>query len=237
MPPNLQCLIVDDEDLAVSLLEAYAEKTEGLVVAGTCHHAVEAQSFLKKAPVDLIFLDVQMPYKTGLDFIRELEHPPAVIFTTSYAEYAVEAFNLAAVDYLLKPFPYERFLVAVEKAKAQRQQTPRDEHAAAFFVKQNSALVKIFYKDVLFIQGFKQYVKIVTTARPIVTLESMKNLEAQLPKALFMRLHKSYIVAVDKIQSLSRQEVVINQNAIPVGKTFEPDWLKYLATKLPPKAG
>jgi DNA-binding LytR/AlgR family response regulator len=225
---TLTCLIVDDEDLAVSLLEAYVQKTEGIEVAGTCYHAVEAQKFLQENNADVIFLDIQMPYLTGLEFVKQMQDPPLIIFTTSYSEHAVEAFSLNVMDYLLKPFTYERFLQAVEKAKdflslkKQGGETGKD----FLFVKSDSILIKIFFDDVLYIEGLKQYVRIVTTAGQVITLESMKKLEDLLPPQQFIRLHKSFIAAIGKIESMSRKEVVIGKKEIPVGKTYEAEWVK-----------
>ncbi|MBX9782540.1 MAG: response regulator [Chitinophagaceae bacterium] len=132
----LKCLIVDDEDLAVSLPEAYVQKTEGIEVAGTCHHALEAKAFLQTHTVDILFLDIQMPYLTGLELVKQLANPPLIIFTTSYSEHAVEAFELKVMDYLLKPFTYERFLQAVEKTKNYLQLLPQQKTAGYFFCKE-----------------------------------------------------------------------------------------------------
>ncbi len=223
---KLKCLIVDDEDLAVSLLEAYARQTMGLEVAGTCYHALDAQQFLLSHQVDVIFLDIQMPYLTGLELVRKMKNPPLIVFTTSYSEHAVEAFELNVIDYLLKPFTYERFLQAVQKVKDYLYAKNRREEADYFFVKSNSMQVKIMYDEVLYIEGLKQYVKIVTTSRQVITLESMKKLEEELPAGIFIRIHKSYIVAVNKIDAMGRKEVGIGKKQIPVGKTYEEGWLK-----------
>lgn len=223
---SLKCLIVDDEDLAVSLLEAYVQKTEGIEVAGTCHHAIDAKIFLGKNKVDILFLDIQMPYITGLEFVKQLEHPPLIIFTTSYSEHAVEAFELKVMDYLLKPFTYERFLLAVEKVKDYLQLLPPQKEAGYFFVKSDGMQVKVFFDEILYVEGLKQYVKIITTKGQIITLEAMKKLEEVLPSSKFIRLHKSYIAALDKIQAMSRREITVGQKQIPVGKTYEEEWVK-----------
>jgi DNA-binding LytR/AlgR family response regulator len=226
--PLLKCLIVDDEDLAVSLLEAYVKKTEGIEVAGTCFHALEAQQFLKTNTVDLIFLDIQMPYLTGLELVKQLQKPPLIIFTTSYSEHAVEAFELKVMDYLLKPFTYERFLLAVEKVKDYLQLLPKQKEAGYFFVKSDGMRVKVFFDEILYVEGLKQYLKIITANGQIITLEAMKKLEEVLPSSKFIRLHKSYIVALDKIQAMSRKEITVAQKQIPVGKTYEEEWVKYM---------
>jgi DNA-binding LytR/AlgR family response regulator len=223
---NLKCLIVDDEDLAVSLLEAYVQKADGIEVAGSCYHAMDAQKFLLSNHVDLVFLDIQMPYLTGLELVRKMQNPPLIVFTTSYSEYAVEAFELNVMDYLLKPFTYERFLLAVEKARDYLALKPQQKEAGYFFVKSNSMQVKIVYNDVLYIEGLKQYVKIITKTQQVITLESMKKLEELLPADLFMRLHKSYIVAVHQIEAMGRREISIGKKEIPVGKTYEDEWVK-----------
>jgi DNA-binding LytR/AlgR family response regulator len=220
------CLIVDDEDLAVSLLETYVQKTEGIEVAGTCYHALDAQKFLQTHTVDIIFLDIQMPYLTGLEFVKQLQHPPLIIFTTSYSEHAVEAFELKVMDYLLKPFTYERFLHAVEKVKDYLQLVQSQKEADCFFVKSDGMQIKIMIDEILYIEGLKQYVKIVTANGQIITLEAMKKLEEILPSSKFVRLHKSYIAALDKIQAMSRKEITVGQKHIPVGKTYEEEWVR-----------
>jgi DNA-binding LytR/AlgR family response regulator len=228
MASNLTCLIVDDEDLAVSLLEAYVQKTEGITVAGTCYHAIEAQNFLQEHTADVVFLDIQMPYLTGLEFVKRLQNPPLIVFTTSYSEHAVEAFSLNVIDYLLKPFTYERFLQAVEKTKefVFVKQQGRETSKEFLFVKSDSILVKVLFEDLLYVEGLKQYVKLVTATGQIITLESMKKLEELLPKQQFIRLHKSFIVSTSKIESMSRKEVVVGKKEIPVGKTYEAEWVK-----------
>lgn len=225
---NLRCFIADDEDLAVSLLEAFIQQTDGIEVAGTSYHALEAKEFLAKNETDILFLDIQMPYLTGLELVKQLQNPPAVIFTTSYSEYAVEAFELNVMDYLLKPFTYERFVQAVDKTKEflllKRSNQQKDQQF--LFVKSDSMLTKILFDDILYVEGLKQYVKIVTTAGQVITLEAMKKLEELLPQQQFMRLHKSYIVATGKIELMSRKEVVVGKKEIPVGKTYEDAWVK-----------
>jgi two-component system, LytTR family, response regulator len=225
---SLRCLIVDDEDLAVDLLVNYVQRTPGLTLAGTCFHALDAQKVLTAEHVDILLVDIQMPFLTGLDFVQQLKNPPYVIFTTSYSEHAVDAFSLSATDYLLKPFTYERFEKAIKKVFSDRTLMARvslsdPDH---FFVKSDSRMVKIYFTDLLYIEGLKQYVKIFKSSGVIITLESLKKLEELLPTQEFMRVHKSYIVALGKAEGLSRKEITIAGKKIPVGKTFELEWLK-----------
>jgi two-component system, LytTR family, response regulator len=224
----LQCLIVDDEDLAVSLLENYVKQTEGIEVAGTCFHTVDARNFLAANKVDILFLDIQMPYLTGLELLKQLTNPPAVIFTTSYSAHAVEAFELSVLDYLLKPFAYERFLQAVEKAKQYINLQTAQQAADYFFVKSDGLQVKIMFNDVLYVEGLKQYVKIITVNGQVITLESMKRMEEHLPPSHFVRLHKSYIVCLKKITAMGRKEISIGNKQLPVGKTYEQEWVKQM---------
>ncbi len=220
---KLQCFIVDDEDLAVQLLEAYARQHEAVEVVAVTTNAAEVPVLLQQHNADVLFLDIQMPMMNGLALAEQLKDGPMIVFTTAYASHAVDGFRLNAVDYLLKPFSYERFAQAVDKCSAfQQYQILRQNHEAPdhIYVRSDGRVVKILLTDILFIEGWKQYVKIYTTQKNILTLESMKNMEDNLPSGKFARVHKSYIVAVDKVGVFAPDELQVAGHIIPVGKTY-----------------
>jgi DNA-binding LytR/AlgR family response regulator len=219
----LQCIIVDDEDLAVQLLQAYVRQHPDIQVAAATTQALEVPSLLQQHPADVLFLDIQMPQRSGLQLAQELEGGPMLVFTTAYAQYAVEGFNLHAVDYLLKPFSYERFAQAVQKCleyRQYRQLMQQAQQPDCLYIKADGKMVKVMLADIRYIEGWKQYVKIYTPQKNWLTLESMKNMEAQLPVNQFMRVHKSYIVAVQHIHSFATDELQVGGQTIPVGKTY-----------------
>ncbi len=221
-------LLVDDEFLALNLLEEFARQAPDLEVVEKVKNPIRALEILQTQPIDLMFLDIQMPTLSGNHLLRTLSHPPLTIFTTAYTDYAVEAFELRAVDYLLKPFSFERFLKAVNLAREQLQL--RDQPAAVasatpapakdfFSVKVDGKVVKIFFDDILFIEGLKEYVRIVCPDARHVTLESLRHLEETLPPDRFLRVHKSYIVARDKVQSLNGNMLEIGPHKIPISRS------------------
>ncbi len=219
------CIIVDDEPLAQDVLTSFVEKTPGLQLVATCSNALEAMQALQEQKVDLMFLDIQMPEITGLEFLRSLSHPPAVVFTTAYSEHAIEGFELDAVDYLLKPIAFDRYLKAVNKAMHQIDLEQRGDAAGSemehIFVKADKKIVKIRLKDILYIEGLKDYVMIYTSEERIITLQTMKNLEEFLPSSAFIRVHRSFIVAIDKIKAVSGNSVEIADKFIPIGKHYK----------------
>ncbi|RYY64281.1 MAG: response regulator transcription factor, partial [Chitinophagaceae bacterium] len=197
MVTPLRCLIVDDEPLARGLLEAHLRLVPGLVLAGTCETAVEAFTFLQHTPVDLLFLDISMPGIDGVSFLRSLKHPPRTIFTTAHAEHAVEAFELNAADYLLKPVTFERFLKAVQKVLP-AEVVPAATPAApapddALFLKVNKRLLRIPYDEILYLEGLGDYIKLYTAKEVHVSYLTLSKAEELLPPSLFMRVHKSYL--------------------------------------------
>lgn len=228
---NINCLIVDDEPLARNLLKEYVGKVAYLNLLGACTNALEAMEALKRQPVDLLFLDIQMPELTGIDFIRSLVKRPLVIFTTAYSEYALESYELDVIDYLLKPITLERFLRAVDRA-SQRfalasvnetppgEITPSEPATPFIFVKDGTKLVKVRLDDILYIEGLKDYVTIHTRDQKIVTLQRLKNLEEQLPHEKFMRVHHSFIIALNAIDIVHRNEVQIGKSMIPISDTY-----------------
>jgi two-component system, LytTR family, response regulator len=222
---NLTCLIVEDEPLARNLLTDYVKKIPSLELIGACPGPLEALEVLKSKPVDLLFLDIQMPELTGIGLLKALPNKPMVIFTTAYSEYALEGYELDVVDYLLKPITFERFLRAVNKVqmRSTSKQTksgfaPQDDF---IFVKDGTKLVKIMINDILYVEGLKDYVTIVTKSQKVVSLQRLKVLEEQLPESLFVRIHNSYIVSLRAITSVHKNEVQIGTAFLPVGETYK----------------
>jgi two-component system, LytTR family, response regulator LytT len=211
---------VDDEHLALALLEKYVADTPGLAVAAVCKSPVRAIEVLQSETIDLLFLDVQMPMLSGLNLLRSVSRKPVTIFTTAYPQHAVDAFDLDAVDYLLKPYSFERFGHAVEKARALlRQRDATDQPDGYLTVKADRQWVKIAIADIRYIEGWKEYVKIFFDNQKVVTLESLNNLESTLPAEHFLRVHKSYIVAKNCVQKMDGEALVLLGGArIPVAR-------------------
>ncbi len=223
----LNCIAVDDEKLVLDLLVDNIQKVPFLHLVKRCRNAMEAADVLHKQQVDLIFLDIQMPGLSGLKFLQSLQNPPMVIFVTAYKEHALEGFNLDAIDYLLKPVSFERFLKACNKAyefyKLQHQSASKEDQADYFFVYVEYNLVKVSFAEILYIEGMKDYVKIFITSssKPVITKMSLKALEEKLPADKFIRVHKSYIVSVDKITVIKRDLIVIGLAEIPVSDFYK----------------
>lgn len=237
----INVIIVDDEPLAQDVLETYIEKIPELNLVQKCNNALEANEALKEHDVDLMFLDIQMPQLTGIDFLKTLSKPPQVIFTTAYPNYAIEGFELNALDYLLKPISLERFMKAVNKAMEQIELERRDAGTAAaseeegadyIFVKADKKLVKIFYKDILYIEGLKDYVIIRMDQNRVITLQTMKSLEDKLPQHMFKRIHRSYIVNLEKIDAVVGNMVEVIEKGkpkhLPIGKNYRDELLEII---------
>ncbi|MCC6459819.1 MAG: response regulator transcription factor [Saprospiraceae bacterium] len=216
----MRCLIVDDEHFALALLEKYVQQQPDLELVASCRSAVRAIEILQSQAVDLLLLDIQMPVLSGISLLRNISNKPVTIFTTAYPQHAHEAFDLDAVDYLLKPFSLERFEHALQKARAQLQLRHSATTGPEGFlsVKAERQWVKIPLSDILYIEGWKEYVKIFTAAEKIVTLESLNKLEQELPAAYFLRVHKSYIVAREKVSRLEGDALLIGAQRIPVAR-------------------
>lgn len=231
------CLIIDDEPLAREILRQHIEGVEALELVGSCNNAVEAISFLQQHTVDLLFLDIQMPQLLGTNFIRTLKNPPKVIFTTAYRKYAVEGFELDAVDYILKPISFQRFLKAVNKV-LQKNVAPepvvsaKENHPESsslfLYFRADRKMVKIFFHEILFIESLKDYIKIVTTNKAIVTKYVLYTLEKMLPPGEFLRIHRSYIVAINKIDSYNAENIQIAKHELPIGKIYKIDVISKL---------
>ena len=223
-----KCLIVDDESLALRLLEDHISKVPDLEIAGKCQHALQALQILQSEAIDIVFLDIQMPDLTGIELIKILKNKPAIILTTAYADYALEGYQLDVVDYLLKPIALDRFLQSLRKATEWvdlRRQTTVNQHMPIarpeyFFVKSDYKQVRINYADVTHVEGLREYVSIYAAGKRIITLETMKNMEVQLPEDLFLRLHKSYIVNISRIKAINGNMLELGEIKIPIGKVY-----------------
>ena len=224
---ELKCLIVDDETLAQDVIEKYISTIPTLKLAGKCYNAIEAISFLHHNPVDLLFLDLNMPELSGLDMLKTLTQPPKVILTTAYSEFALESYEYGVVDYLLKPIKLERFIKAVNKVVEQFNVVYKDNQmkevlpASSIFITEDQVTYKLVHDDILYIEAYGNYLKIHTRGKTYVTRETMQEMVKKLPSDLFMRIHKSYIISLSKIDSISGNRVYINQQEIPVGEMYK----------------
>jgi DNA-binding LytR/AlgR family response regulator len=228
---KLNCLLVDDEPPALEILRTYIASTPTLHIAGECHHAIEAFQFLQTNDVDLIFLDINMPKLTGTDFLKALQQPPKVIFTTAHRDFAVEGFDLGAVDYLLKPYSLERFWLAIQRAtnkesKAAEKEKTEIENEPFLYVRSDRKMMKVLVNDILYIESLKDYVKIILPDRHILTKQTITSLEEMLPEENFIRLHRSFIASVRKIESYTQTEVFIGKASLPVGPLYRQTFLQ-----------
>ncbi|WP_119080206.1 LytR/AlgR family response regulator transcription factor [Chitinophaga alhagiae] len=227
---TIRCLIVDDEPLARKGLREYIADIPFLELAGECDSPVKALATLQTQPVDLLLLDIQMPRMTGLELLRSLPRPPLVIFTTAHPDYAVESFELNVLDYLLKPVSFERFMKAVMKARAYLDAQQKKD-ANYFFIKCDNRLEKINYEDILFVEALQNYVAIHTPARKFTTYLTFKGVEEYLPPERFVKVHKSFIVALDKITSIDGNELVIGQHHVPVSRNLKDEVMEKILNK------
>ena len=224
----LNCIAVDDEPLALALLQDNISKVPNLNLVATCNDAFEATKVLQENKIDLIFIDIQMPGLTGLQFIKSLAQKPMVILITAYKQYALDSYDLDVVDYLVKPVAMDRFMKACNKAAELHQlKTQNKENATSipsdhFFLNVDYSLLKIFFNDILWIESLRDYVKVhlKSTNKPIVARMSLKILEEQLPAPKFIRIHKSYLVGVDSISAIRKNSVFIQDSELPVGETY-----------------
>ena len=230
----LRCIAIDDEPLALELLEDNISKVPYLQLAASCSNAMEAIKVLQQTTVDLIFLDIQMPGLTGLQFIQSLSNRPMIILITAYEKYALEGFNLDVVDYLVKPVSIERFVKACNKAwelynlKTKPGEAISDKPAEYIFVNVEYSLLKVVLDDIMWIEGLKDYIKIhlKSTAKPVVTRMTMKAVEELLPAARFIRIHKSYIAAINFITAVRKSAVMIGSLELPVSDTYQEALMK-----------
>ena len=231
----IRTITIDDEPLALQLVEGYIEKTPGLKLIGKFDNPLDAIDFMNEEKVDLIFVDIRMPDLNGIEFTRTLEKGPKVIFTTAYEKYALEGFRLDVVDYLLKPFSYEEFLKAVNKAKKliKLEQAALDRIEADnefLFLKSEYKIKRINFNDILYIEGLKDYIKVYTQhePKPILSLTSLKLLESKLPASKFMRVHRSFIVNLTKIHTIERSRIIFGKAYIPVSEQYKEKFQDFL---------
>lgn len=242
----IRCLVVDDEPLALHILEDYISKMPFLQLVKATTNPIEALTMVQAAEADLVFLDVQMPELTGIQFLKIANGKAKVILTTAYPQYALEGYELDVVDYLLKPIAFDRFFKSVQKAQSiiqpvaakpqqvlvQAEPVQQDDFSTDFiFVKTEHKIQKVYLHDILFIEGLKDYISIFTSAERIITLQGMKKMEDALPEKHFVRVHKSYIVALNKIDSIERSRIQIGDKIIPVGDTYRDEFFRMIENK------
>jgi DNA-binding LytR/AlgR family response regulator len=226
---KISCLAVDDEPPALDVLRKYISSVQALELVGTCLDAVEALNFIRQRSVDLIFLDIQMPQILGTDFLRTLKKPPKVIFTTAFRKFAIEGFELDAVDYLLKPISFERFLKAVNKVmdaslngilnieNEQQNKIATDSH---IYLRSDRKMIKVALSDILYVESLKDYIKVVAATGTIITKQSISSIEETLPKERFIRIHRSYIIALNKVASYNHELVWIDKKELPISRLY-----------------
>jgi two-component system LytT family response regulator len=225
----LSCLIIDDEPLAIKLLLDYVNKTDGLELINTFSNPIEGLQFLGETPVDLVFLDIQMPELTGIQFMKIMNKKTNFILTTAYNQYALEGYEFDVIDYLLKPISLERFIIATNKAKDRilsKETLPQPLQSVQtsidyIFVKTEYKVKKINLSDILYFEGMGDYINIQTPTEKILTLENIKSFSQRLPKNKFIRVHKSYIISLEKINFIERNRIIINEKYIPIGNTYQ----------------
>ena len=242
----IRCLVVDDEPLALHILEDYISKVPFLELVKATTNPIEALTMVQEGNIDLVFLDVQMPELTGIQFLKIANGKTKVILTTAYSQYALEGYELDVVDYLLKPIAFDRFFKAAQKAQGiiqpsvqqpvaepvqQVQQQQQDFLSDFIFVKSEYKIQKVYLHQILYIEGLKDYISIFTSTERIITLQNMKKMEDTLPEKHFVRVHKSYIVALNKIDSIERSRIFIGDKIIPVGDTYRDHFFKIVEGK------
>jgi two-component system LytT family response regulator len=244
----LKCIAVDDEPLALDIIEDYISKVPFLELVKRTENAIEALQLVQAGGIDLVFLDIQMPDLTGIQFLKIASGKSNYILTTAYSQYALESYDLNVSDYLLKPIAFDRFYKAVEKVRNQMQKeeiatpavaeavqnAPTSAAAPAqdfIFVKTEHKIQKIQLDDILYIEGLKDYISIFTKSERVITLQNMKKMEETLPKGEFIRVHKSYIISLDKVESIERSRISITGKIIPIGDTYRDEFFKLIDGK------
>ena len=235
---EIKCLVVDDEPLAQSLMEKHIQQMPTFSLIGTCSNAMEAFAILKEEKIDLIFLDIQMPGLTGIEFVKSLTHPPAIIFTTAYRNYAIESYELDALDYLLKPISFQRFFKAVSKFQNLQKTNTKpstslkvvEESNPYIFVNANKKNIKIEFNEILYIESLKDYVKIYLTDQMVITKNTISDFERKLP-AYFLRVHRSYIINKKRITAFTKHDIEIGEKEIPIGGSYKEMVIANLNTK------
>jgi DNA-binding LytR/AlgR family response regulator len=227
---KIRCVIVDDEPPAIEVLRKYIEAVSNLELTDSCSNAIEAIGVLQHKTIDLMFLDIQMPQLLGTDFVRTLKNPPKIIFTTAYRKFAVEGFELDAVDYLLKPISFERFLKAVNKVLHTSiplsnpafpfQNSEKEPTENFLYFRTDRKMVKVFLNEILYVESLKDYIKVITTSKQIITKQAISALEEMLPVDQFLRIHRSYLVALNKIDSFTADDIQIGEKELPIGRMY-----------------
>ncbi len=227
---KISCIIIDDEPLARKGLKEYIADVDFLELRGEFETALQAAELVNSGDIQLLFLDIQMPKITGLDFFKSLPHPPPVIFTTAYPQYALEGFEVNALDYLVKPISFERFLKAVLKAREfyEVRETKAGGAADFFFIKADNKLVKIFYDDILYAEALQNYVTIHTKGKKFITYLTFRSVEDYLPASKFIKVHKSYIVAAEKVESIEGNDIRIETHHIPISRNLKDEVMERL---------
>ncbi|HOZ15815.1 MAG TPA: response regulator transcription factor [Tenuifilaceae bacterium] len=237
---KIRCIVIDDEPLAIEIIESYIEKIPYVELAGKFSNAIDALQYLKSNKVDLMLLDIQMPELTGIQLMKVLDNPPQVIFTTAYDNYAIKSYELDAVDYLLKPIEFDRFLKAIEKSwkrieRGQSVEVNKVEQTSSkdtfIFIKTEHRVQRVEISEILYIEGMKNYLRVVTRTDKFMTLQNFKSICELLPVNQFMRVHKSFVIAVDKIDSIERSRIRIGKQLIPIGDTYKKDFDQLVKVK------
>jgi DNA-binding LytR/AlgR family response regulator len=241
-----KCLVIDDEPLARDLMRSHIEKLENFEIVEECSDAMKALHALQNHPVDLMFMDIQMPQITGVEFLKTLKHPPRVIITTAYREYALDGFELDVVDYLIKPITFERFLKSINKYYQISQEDLFPESSVNFsvpieeafiYVKENKKVIKIHLNEIVYIEGLSEYVQIYTGSKKIITKTSMGNMEEKLPGSGFLRIHKSFIVSLNKIEAFTSGSIEVPGKELPIGRSYKNSVLEVLHSQGSVSAG
>lgn len=218
---KIKCVITDDEPTACEGLQRYVERVDFLSLMTVCEDAIQLNTFLQTAQPDLLFLDIEMPYLSGLELLASLTHPPHVIITSAYEKYALKGFELDVTDYLLKPISFDRFLKAVNKVHNIMQQEERLEESSNYlFVRSDRQMHKVFLKDVVVIEGLENYVCIYTESSKLLVRSTMKRMVEVLPKGFFLQVHKSYVINLEKIDKIDGYRIIVGQHAIPIARNF-----------------
>jgi len=233
---EVKALITDDEPLAQNVIQQYAQKLPDLTIIGTCNDAICAHKFLQENSVDLLFLDINMPKLSGISFLKNLKNPPLVIFTTAYSEYALEGFELNAVDYLKKPFSFDRFCKAYFRAEellqlklqSQTDNTTNENTDDFLFIKSDKKTIKVKFEDLYYIEGLGDYIKLHLKDKKLVTNLSMKKIFTLLPKNSFFRTHKSFIISLDKIDAIEGNMTLINGKKLPIGNSYRQEFMQFI---------
>jgi DNA-binding LytR/AlgR family response regulator len=231
----IKCIIVEDETLAQQVIQNHLQKMDAFELVGICSNAIEAKEVLNRQEVDLIFLDIQLPGMTGLNFLRSLENPPLVVLTTAYAEYALESYEFNVIDYLLKPISFERFAKTVNKIREGRLfiQPPREKEYPTdhIFIKSNSKFFKVNFCEIVYIESMKDYLKIHTTEYKLVTHQTMNDIEKILPPKQFIRIHKSFIVALAFIKSIYGNSIEMENTTLPIGINYKERVMRFIVRR------